>query len=168
MPEEKIFIDAEDTEYKNQAHQELIRLLVFSLAKEHYCISVASAKQVWHLGAVTRVPNAPAFIKGVTNLAGQVIPLVDISFFLGIEPINMTNELRIIVMEAGTNLVGILVNRIEEVIELDKAALQLPLVTLEQKLLEFTIGEIEFKNRILVMLDLKRILSSVEFNQAKR
>lgn len=165
MSEEKIFIDP-DLQYDEKIHKDTVRVLIFSLAKEYYCIDVVSAKEVAHLGLVTRVPNAPDFVKGVTNLGGQIIPLIDLSFFLGISPIDMTNALKIIVMEIGSSLVGILVDKIEEATEIERAAWQLPLSTLKGKLLEFTIGEMEFKNQILVMLDLKKILNSEEFNHS--
>jgi len=164
MPEEKIFIDADDSQYEARVTKELIRVLIFSLAKEYYAIELASAKQVAYLGSVTRVPTAPAFIRGITNLGGQIIPLVDISFLLGVAPLDMAKYLKYIVIESGQNLFGILVDQIEGAAELEKSALQPPLATLKAKLLEFTIGEIEFKTRVLVMLDLKKILNSSEFN----
>lgn len=165
MPEEKIFIDADDLQYEEKIHKDTIRVLVFSLAKEYYGIDVSCAKEVAHLGLVTRVPNASLFIKGVTNLHGEIIPLVDLSFFLGIAPVDMSDKLEMIIMENGTSLVGILADKIEETTQLDRATLQLPLATLKGKLLEFTIGQTEFKKGILVILDLKKILSSNEFNK---
>jgi len=168
MPEEeKILIDPDDLGYESQEHKESLRVLVFSLAKEHYGMDVASAKEVFSLGSVTRVPNAPSFIKGVTNLHGQIIPLVDISFFLGIINIDMGAALKVIVMEHQSSLIGILVDKIEEATQILKEAIQPPLATLKGRLLDFTIGQTEFRNGILVYLDLKKILNCDEMKKLK-
>lgn len=164
---EKIFLDADDEQYQAKEAKEAIRVLVFCLGKEYYGIDVRSAKEVFWPNQITRVPTAPDFIKGLTNLRGQVISLIDISSFLGIAAAGVSGAVQVIALDFKNNLFGMIVDKIEGIFEIEKVAIQPPLATLKVKLLDFTVGQVEFGKGILAILDLEKIINLDEFKGLK-
>lgn len=165
MPDEqeKIIIEIDDFESGERQKKDTLRVLAFSLDKENYCIDITQAREVFTPGSVTRVPNTASFVKGVTNLHGDIIPLVDIRFFLGLAGSDVTHNAKAIVAEIEGGFVGVVVDKIFAAREIEKSSIQPPLATLKGRVLDFTIGQIENENGIIALLDLKKILGSEEF-----
>ena len=167
--QEKIIIEAlDDIQLEEKALQDVIRVLAFSLDEENYCIEITQAKEVFSPGLITRVPNAPVFVKGVTNLHGAIIPLVDIRGFLGLALAEIKEGVKVITSEIRGSLVGVVVDRIFEAREIEKKLIQPPLATLKGKISEFTIGQIESERRITALLDLRKILESEGFSSSNK
>lgn len=164
---EKIFIDADDGQYQLKEIKDTTRILVFCLGKEYYGLDVAVAREVFRPGQITRIPTAPDFIRGLTNLRGRVIPLVDISCFLGMAPVAITGSTQVVVLEHKNDLLGMVVDRIDGAREIEKSSIQPPLATLKIKLSDFTVGQVELEGGILAILDLKKILDLDEFKSLR-
>jgi purine-binding chemotaxis protein CheW len=160
---DKIMVESEDERFEEKAAKDTLRVLAFSLDKENYCIEITEAKEVFTPGLVTRVPNAASFVKGVTDLHGTIIPLVDIRPFLGFAGGEMTQTSKAIVIEIKDGWVGILVDKIFEAREIEKDSIRPPLATLQGKMLELTLGQIQSNSGITAFLDLRKILESEEF-----
>ena len=165
MDQDKIIIESDDTQYEEKATQDTLRVLAFALDKEVYCIEITEAKEVFTPRIVNRVPNAASFVKGVTNLHGIIIPLIDIRPFLGMMSGEVAQTSKVIVVEFRDGLVGIVVDKIFEAREITKDSVQPPLATLQGKLLEFTLGQIQLESGIMALLDLKMILELEKFNK---
>jgi purine-binding chemotaxis protein CheW len=146
----------------------MLRVLCFSLGGEDYCIEVREAREVVRLGQVTHVPNTPAFIVGVVNLRGEIIPLVDIRYFFGLKEREEVGGARVIVTDTGGFSVGILVDAIDETLKIDEDSIQPPLVTIKGKMAEYTRGQVQLGDTISVLLDLKRVLNCDEINKLKK
>ena len=155
---DKIMIESEDEPFEEKVAKDTLRVLAFSLDKENYCIEITEAKEVFTPGIVTRVPNAASFVKGVTNLHGAIIPLIDIRPFLGLAGGEVTQTSKVIVTEIKDGLVGIVVDKIFEAREIEKDSIQPPLATLQGKMLELTLGQVQSESGIMAFLDLKKIL----------
>ncbi len=160
---DKIMIESEDERFKEKAAKDTLRVLSFSLDKENYCIEITQVKKIFTPGIVTRVPNAAPFVKGVTNLHGAIIPLIDIRPFLGLAAGEITQTSKVIVTETKDGWVGIVVDKIFEAQEIDKNSIQPPLATLQEKMLELTLGQVQSDSGITAFLDLKKILGLEEF-----
>jgi len=159
----KIMIESEDKPFEEKVATDTLRVLAFSLNEENYCIEVTEAKKVFTPGIVTRVPNAAPFVKGVTNLHGAIIPLIDIRPFLGLVGGEVTQTSKMIVTEMKDGLVGIVVDKIFEAREIEKDSVQPPLATLQGKMLQLTLGQVQSESGIMALLDLKKILGLEEF-----
>jgi len=91
-------------------------LLVFDLFEEHYAIEVSKIKEIVRIPeSITRVPNAPAYVCGVINLRGTVIPVMDIAVKMNRGKIERRGESRIVVIEEEDIVFGILVDSVREV-----------------------------------------------------
>jgi purine-binding chemotaxis protein CheW len=159
----KIVIESEDKPFEEKVATDTLRVLAFSLNEENYCIEITEAKKVFTPGIVTRVPNAAPFVKGVTNLHGAIIPLIDIRPFLGLVGGEVTQTSKMIVTEMKDGLVGIVVDKIFEAREIEKDSIQPPLATLQGKMLELTLGQVQSESGIMALLDLNKILGLEEF-----
>ena len=160
---DKIMIESENEPFQERVAKDILRVLAFSLNEEDYCIEITEAKKVFTPSIVTRVPNAAPFVKGVTNLHGTIIPLIDIRPLLGLAGGEVTPTSKVIVTEIKDGWVGIVVDKIFEAREIEKDSIQPPLATLQGKLLELTRGQVQSDSGITALLDLNKILGLEEF-----
>jgi purine-binding chemotaxis protein CheW len=104
------------------------KYLTFSLAKEEYGIGILKVKEIIGLMPITTVPRAPGFVKGVINLRGKVIPVVDLRLKFGMEEAAYTERTCIIVIEiagqGGSVLIGIVVDAVSEVLNIKAADIE--------------------------------------------
>ncbi|HHY94853.1 MAG TPA: purine-binding chemotaxis protein CheW [Firmicutes bacterium] len=105
-------------------------LVVFQLSKEEYAITVDRVREVVNAERITRVPGAPEYVLGVVNLRGRVVPVLDLRRRLGLPPDNPEHP-RIMVVEDGPAVVGMLVDRASEVLRLGAGQLKDPDEVLE-------------------------------------
>src|SRR5438552_16207181 len=92
------------------------QLVVFQLGAELYGVEISRVHEIIRLQTVTRVPRAPAFVEGVINLRGKVIPVVDLRRRFGLEMTDHTRASRIVVVEIADQVVGIVVDGVSEVL----------------------------------------------------
>lgn len=90
-------------------------LVVFQLGEEEYAIAVERVREVVKAERITRVPGAPPYVRGIINLRGRVVPVIDLRQRLGLDP-GPSQQARIMVVEDGPVLVGMLVDRASEVL----------------------------------------------------
>jgi purine-binding chemotaxis protein CheW len=94
------------------------KYLTFSLAGEEYGLEILKVREIIGMMAITAVPRTPGFIKGVINLRGKVIPVVDLRLKFGLEEGQRTDETCIIVVDVGSIEMGIIVDKVSEVLNI--------------------------------------------------
>ena len=142
------------------------KYLTFSLANEEYGIGILKIKEIIGMLPVTTVPRTPDFVKGVINLRGNVIPVVDLRLRFGIEAIDYTDRTCIIVVEiqaeSGTIMMGIVVDSVSEVLNIkgedieDTPAFGTRLDT------DFILGMAKMGGSVKILLDIDRVLNQEE------
>jgi purine-binding chemotaxis protein CheW len=142
------------------------KYLTFNLAGEEYGIGILKVKEIIGMMPVTVVPQTPAYIKGVINLRGKVIPVIDLRLKFAIAAADYTERTCIIVVEittAGrTVLMGIVVDSVSEVLNIKGADIE-DTPTFGAKLnTEFILGMAKVAGGIKILLDIDRILSIEE------
>lgn len=167
--DDKIIIEVDDTEFDAQKEAlKTIRVLSFRLGTERYCINITDAKEVFRPLSITRIPNTPAFIVGITNIHGVAIPLIDIRYFLGLQQKEGLSGGKIIVTDIGNNIVGMVVDGVDEALDIAEDSIQPPLVTIKGKPADFTKGQVQLDNEIVVLLDIKKVLGCQEIENLKK
>lgn len=155
----KIIIEADEGEFAEQkGERKTLRVLSFSIGGENYCIDINEAKEIIKLNRVTKVPNTPEFIAGVMNLRGEIISLIDIRNFFGLNESKRIEDGRVIATDIKGPLIGILIDKINETFEIEESSIQPPLSTSNGEAVEYTKGQVQLKEKILVFLDLDKIL----------
>lgn len=134
------------------------QVVVFELADEEYAVDITQSKQIIKVSKITPVPNTPAYVRGVINLRGQIVPVVDLRKRFGINSGTGEKE-RIITIEYEDMLIGLLVDDIKEVLwyntekelesapEIDTAVRQ-----------DYIKGVIKKGKRLIVLIDLEKLL----------
>jgi purine-binding chemotaxis protein CheW len=131
-----------------------MQYVVFKLGEEHFAVETAKILSINDMMKITPVPKAPAHIKGLINLRGSIKSLVDIHLLLNIEPYE--NQNNIIILKVNEEEIGIIVDDVEEVIDIDEQKLQ----KLEARNIEDYIkGVIELDNRLLTIIDIEKLLN---------
>ncbi len=104
------------------------KYLTFSLSEEEYGIGILKVKEIIGMMSITSVPRTPEFVKGVINLRGKVIPVMDLRLKFAMEPIAYSDRTCIIVVEtasdSGTVLIGIVVDAVSEVLNIKEAEIE--------------------------------------------
>jgi len=141
---------------------DIIQLVSFKLDKIEYGIDILSVHEILRIPEITRLPNAPEYIKGVINLRGNVIPVVDIRMRFGMPSVPVTELSRIIVVEIGEKLVGLIVDNVYQVIRLSRSRIDEPHELIEGISTEFINGIGRLQDRLIVILRLDNILFGEE------
>ena len=142
------------------------KYLTFSMAKEEYGIGILKIKEIIGMMAITPVPKTPEFVKGVINLRGKVIPVVDLRLKFGMDAIDYTDRTCIIVVEiavqAGTVQIGIVVDAVSEVLNIKADEVE-DTPTFGTKLnTEYILGMAKMEGSVKILLDIDKVLSGEE------
>ena len=144
------------------------KYLTFVLAAEEYGIGILKIKEIIGMMPITTVPQTPEFVKGVINLRGKVIPVVDLRLRFGMEAMDYTERTCIIVVEiegsAGTVQIGIVVDSVSEVLNIKVENIE-ETPTFGTKLnTEYISGMAKMEGGVKILLDIDRVLSANEIS----
>ncbi len=103
---------------EQQAHEDRSEYLVFKLGREEYGIDILRVQEIRGYDQVTKIASAPAFIKGVINLRGVIVPIVDLRVKFALESPTYDQFTVVIILTLGTRVVGIVVDGVSDVISL--------------------------------------------------
>jgi purine-binding chemotaxis protein CheW len=142
------------------------KYLTFTLDNEEYGISILKIKEIIGMMPITTVPQTPEFVKGVINLRGKVIPVVDLRLRFGMTSIDYNERTCIIVVEiegpAGTVMIGIVVDAVSEVLNIKAEEMEdTPTfgTTLET---DYILGMAKMEGGVKILLDIDRVLNKDE------
>jgi len=156
---------AVDQAVKTLANQEG-KYLTFTAAGEEYGIGILKVKEIIGVMAITTVPQTPAYMKGVINLRGKVIPIVDLRLKFGMEEIDYTEKTCIIVVEAISGgrqlMIGILVDSVSEVLNIKGSDIEDAPDFGSRLNIDYILGMAKTGGKVKILLDIDRVLSSDE------
>jgi purine-binding chemotaxis protein CheW len=138
------------------------QLVVFQLGAELYGVEIARVHEIIRLQTVTRVPHAPAFVEGVINLRGKVIPVVDLRRRFGLPLADHSRASRIVVVEIGDQVVGIVVDGVSEVLRVNKGTIEPPSPVVAGIESDYLHGIAKLPERLVILLNLDRVLARDE------
>ena len=143
----------------------IIQLIVFHLGDEEFGADIAQVREIIRRGAVTPIPDSPDFIKGVTNVRGEIAVVIDLKrrFFLRLN--KDVEEKHIVMTEQDKNLFGLMVDEVSEVLRIPQAEIKTTpeLVTRIDRV--YISGVLTLENRLIMVLDLQKVLSEEELEK---
>ena len=144
------------------------KYLTFRMANEEYGISILKIKEIIGMLPITTVPQTPAFVKGVINLRGKVIPVIDLRLKFGMEGIDYTERTCIIVVEIvgeeSPILMGVVVDAVSEVLNIKGSDIE-ETPTFSTRLdTDYILGMAKMDNGVKILLDIDRVLNTDEIN----
>jgi len=141
------------------------KFLTFVLADEEYGIEILSVREIIGLLPVTPVPQSPYYVKGVVNLRGQVIPVVDLRLKFDMEAIDATDETCIIVVQTGGVQLGIIVDKVSEVLDIHGSDIvDAPSLGTEINT-DYIMGIGKSEGRVTLLLDIGRVFPTEEVSE---
>ena len=146
-----------------QETRKLREFLTFTLGQEEYGIDILKVQEIRGYEAVTRIANTPAFIKGVINLRGVIVPIIDmrIKFALG-EPVY--NEFTVaIILNIGKRIIGMVVDTVSDVVSLSEDEIH-PAPEFGAFDTQFLTGLATIGDRMLILIDIERLMTSSEMS----
>lgn len=145
------------------------QLVVFSIGNEEFGVDINQVREIVRLIPITYLPKAPVFIEGVVNLRGQVVAIVDLAKRLVIKSNPRTDSTRIIVVEVENNAVGMIVDSVSEVLRLSSDEIdEIPMLVDTEVPEHYIRGVGKLKDRLLVLLDLNKILTPEDVQHVER
>jgi purine-binding chemotaxis protein CheW len=131
-----------------------MQVVVFKLGDEQFAVETSKVQSINDTMVITKVPKAPDYIKGLINLRGNIISLLDINLIVGIEKGAMS-ENNIIILEMEEELVGITVDQVDEVLDIEEAVIE---KIENDKRKSYIRGVINFQDRIVTLIDIDNLL----------
>lgn len=103
-----------------------VELLSFRLGDQEYCLDIMSVREIRGWSGATPLPHAPAHVKGVINLRGTVLPVIDLAVRLGMSPVRGSERNVVVVVQQGGITAGLLVDAVSDILTISAASLQPP------------------------------------------
>ncbi len=148
------------------------KYLTFVLGREEYGLEILKVREIIGYMAITAVPQTPDYVKGVINLRGQVIPVVDIRTLFGMEPKDITEETCIIVVEITqakrTFNTGVVVDKVSEVLDISGQDIEESPQFGASINTEFILGMGKVNNAVKILLDIDKVLGRSDLNTIDR
>lgn len=133
-----------------------MQVVVFNLGDEQFAVETSKVQNINDIMEITKVPKAPKYIKGLINLRGNIISLLDINLLLDIGELD-TVQRNIIILEMQDELVGITVDQVDEVIDIEENIIENVQTDKKKACIR---GVINLTNRIVTLIDIDNLLQS--------
>lgn len=141
--------------------------LTFRLGTEEYGIDILKVQEIRGYEQPTRIAGAPAFLKGVVNLRGVIVPIVDLRIKFGLGSAEYNSFTVVIILNIAKKIVGVVVDQVSDVVALDSKDIR-PAPTFSEAVVESTfiqgIGQVD--DRMLILTDIERLLTASEMGLA--
>ena len=138
--------------------EQLFHLVTFKLGKEEYGVDINSVQEIIRATDITPVPGAPVHVRGVINLRGKIIPVVDLRKRFSLAAVDASDDQRIVVVELGEKRLGMLVDSVSQVIKLSSSIIEeMPeeATNIDENYIR-GVGKLD--SRLIIILDLNRSL----------
>jgi purine-binding chemotaxis protein CheW len=143
---------------KSEEVQNLEQFLTFTIGEEEYGIDIMTVREIKAYTNPTRLPNTPSYLLGVLNLRGAIIPILDVKNLFGLDSTEKSENKVIIFLTIDQKTVGILVDTVSDIINFNKADIK-PAPRMEEGLKdEFLDGLVTIGERMVVLLNIKKLI----------
>jgi purine-binding chemotaxis protein CheW len=140
------------------------KYLTFVLANEEYGLEILKVREIIGLMDITAVPRTPAFVKGVINLRGKVIPVVDLRLKFNMPEAERTDQTCIIVVDVGQIEMGIIVDKVSEVLDIEAGEIEdTPSFGVDLNT-DFILGIGKAGGKVTILLDINKVLTTEDLN----
>lgn len=144
----------------------ILQMVTFCLDKETYGINVMDVQEVLRYTEISRVPGAPSYVLGIINLRGKVVTVMDTRQRFGLRAAEVHDDSRIVIIEAGKQVIGILVDSVSEVVYLRQSEIESP-PNVGSNAASFIHGVSNKNGELLILVDLSRMFSEEEWSEVE-
>ncbi len=149
---------------KSSASEDIVlQWVTFKLAGETYGINVMQVQEVLRYSEIAPVPGAPTYVLGIINLRGNVVTVIDTRHRFGLESGEVTDNTRIVIIEADKHVIGILVDSVAEVVYLRQSEIETAPNVGNDESAKFIQGVCHKNNELLILIELDKLLTDEEW-----
>jgi len=141
---------------------ELLQLVSFNIGSEEFGVDILKVQEINRMVEITKVPQAPHYVEGVINLRGKVIPIVDLRKRFNLELKEYDKNTRIVVVDIGGNIMGMVVDSVSEVLRLPSSTIEPAPEIITGVNSEYIKGVANLEDRLLIFLDLSKVIDMNE------
>lgn len=150
------------TQEKSQADSAMMEFLTFVLGDENYALDIMTVKEIRGYETVTKIANAPEFIKGVINLRGDIVPIVDLRIKFDVGEATYNEFTIVIMLNVGDRIVGIVVDEVSDVIKVNESEIKPPPefgVAFDSS---YLLGLAPIDDLMIILVNIESLISSEE------
>ncbi len=140
------------------------QLVVFDLAHEFYGVDIGAVNTIIRMQEITKIPRTPEFVEGVINLRGSIVPVIDLRKRFGLPVSDATKSSRIVVVEAGGQMIGMVVDAVAETLRLSADMIEPPSPVVVNVDSAYVRGVGKQENRLVILIDLEKVLTEKELD----
>lgn len=141
----------------------ILQWVTFRLDNEVYGINVMQVQEVLRYTEIAPVPGAPDYVLGIINLRGSVVTVIDTRLRFGLNTVEVTDNTRIVIIESDSQVVGILVDAVAEVVYLRQSEIETAPNVGNEDNAKFIQGVCHKDNTLLILVDLEKLMSEAEW-----
>ncbi|MDP3524696.1 MAG: chemotaxis protein CheW [Hoeflea sp.] len=145
---------------------DMCELIAFTIGEQEFCVEVMAVREIRGWTPATPLPHSPGYVRGVINLRGVVLPVMDMSLRLGMEPTDPSQRHVIIVIQVGGQLVGLLVDAVSDILMVPAASIQPPPDMSKEMDRDFVQGIIPIEGRMVCLIQLNALFGTIESEAA--
>ncbi|PCS22010.1 chemotaxis protein CheW [Candidatus Enterovibrio escicola] len=149
---------------KENVSDEILQWVTFQLENETYGINVMQVREVLRYSEIAPVPGAPDYVHGIINLRGNVVTVIDTRSRFGLIQGELSDNTRVIVIEAGSQVIGIMVDSVAEVVYLKTSEIDTTPSVGTDESAKFIQGVSNRNGNLLILVDLNKLLSDEEWS----
>lgn len=168
MGDEGLTSKKEDMPSRDKKDTQKDKFLTFYVGKEEYGIDVGYVTEIINIQTISLVPDMPNFIKGIINLRGKIIPVMDIRIRFRLEPQEYNDRTCIIIANISNILVGLIVDEVKEVANIPENQIEPPPITPNRVGSRFIKGIGKLGEVVIILLDLDKLLYDDELERIKQ
>jgi purine-binding chemotaxis protein CheW len=142
------------------------QFLTFLLGDEEYAVDVLRVQEIKGYSAVTPIPTAPHFIRGVMNLRGTVVPVVGLRETFGMPPVPYDKFSVIVVLTVGSRVIGLLVDAVADVVDLETAQIEMPPELGDRVDTSYITGIARAGEKFIIVLSIEKLVSGADIPSA--
>jgi purine-binding chemotaxis protein CheW len=139
-----------------------LQIVGFRIGRETFGLPISLVHEIVRPPEITNVPHAPEYVEGVMNLRGRIVPVIDLRRRFGGAAIANSRKNRVLVVDVESRAVGLIVDSASEVLKISDAQIEPPPNVLTDAATSYVTGVAKHQGRLIIMVDLKRILQSGE------
>lgn len=143
-------------------------VVIFRLADEFYALDIQSVQEIVRMQSITSIPGADAWVEGITNLRGRVVPVIDLRNRCNFTANEHTPETRIVVVSAASGMVGLIVDSVSEVMRIPGDQVDPPSSIVSVEANSYLRGIAKLEGRLVSLMDLDGLLPSEELTEVSK
>ncbi|MDH4128504.1 MAG: chemotaxis protein CheW [Spirochaetota bacterium] len=145
--------------------ESLKQLVTFSVKDEEFGLDILQVQEVLRLPQITVLPKAPSFIKGVIDLRGSIIPIIDLREKFGLDHEKYSDTTRVIIVDITNKKIGMVVDNVSQVVRVPESYISPPPSMIQKGITDYLDGVVRLEDRLIILLNVDALLSIEEIVQ---